>query len=245
MAVARINSSFVTSISFHHQVTHPVYQGFAYPAHPSLEALRWDGCINILYKNHLCMCTMFMSPNMEGEYTCSILYICGDIHLWVGLSGMCWRGPHAKGLKFPWRDLEQWWCICFVWISMPIVAWYDFEMISRKSTVGARECVSFIHYDITYGKGCIAWNASVHICWSLMLWHIVAMMMIWFFLFFVHAYTSYFFRHNECVCDTQTPSSTAKQKKIQKIQNIKILLGCTILSHTLDQSWRSHDRRNI
>ena len=113
---------------------------------------------------------------------------------------MCWRGPHAKGLKFPWRDLEQWWCICFVCISMPIVVWYDFEMISRKSTVGARECVSFIHYDITYGKGCIAWNASVHICWSLMLWHIVAMMMIWFFLFFVHAYTSYFFRHNECVC---------------------------------------------
>ena len=101
---------------------------------------------------------------------------------------MCWRGPHAKGLKFPWRDLEQWRCICFVWTSMPIVAWYDFEMISRKSTVGARECVSFIHYDITYGKGCIAWNASVHICWSLMLWHIVAMMMTWFFLFFVHAY---------------------------------------------------------
>ena len=105
---------------------------------------------------------------------------------------MCWRGPHAKGLKFPWRDLEQWWCICFVWISMPIVAWYDFEMISRKSAVEARECVSFIHYDITYGKGCIAWNASVHICWSLMLWHIVAMMMTWFFLFFVHAYMPIF-----------------------------------------------------
>ena len=32
------------------------------------------------------------------------------------------------------------------------------ELISRKkkSTVGARECVSSIHYDITYGMGCIA-----------------------------------------------------------------------------------------
>ena len=103
---------------------------------------------------------------------------------------MCWRGPHAKGLKFPWRDLDQWWCIYIDCISVPIVAWYGLELISRKkkSTVGARECVSSIHYDITCGKGCIAWNASVHICWSLMLWHIVAMTMIWFFLFFVHAY---------------------------------------------------------
>lgn len=78
---------------------------------------------------------------------------------------------------------------------MPIVVWYDFEMISRKSTVGARECVSFIHYDITYGEGCIAWNASVHICWSPNVMAYCCNDDDMIFLFFVHAYISYFFRH--------------------------------------------------
>ena len=51
------------------------------------------------------MCTMFMSPNMEGDYTCSILYICGDIPL---VSWLIWHvlaGAPCEGIKVPVKGL--------------------------------------------------------------------------------------------------------------------------------------------
>ena len=51
------------------------------------------------------MCTMFMSPNMEGDYTCSILYICGDIPL---VSWLIWHvlaGAPCEGIKAPVKGL--------------------------------------------------------------------------------------------------------------------------------------------
>ena len=49
--------------------------------------------------------TMFMSPNMEGDYTCSILYICGDIPL---VSWLIWHvlaGAPCEGIKVPVKGL--------------------------------------------------------------------------------------------------------------------------------------------
>ena len=110
------------------------------------------------------MCTMFMSPNMEGDYTCSILYICGDIPL---VSWLIWHvlaGAPCEGIKVPVKGLGSTTTRVFVWTSTPIVAGYDFETISRKSAVGARERVSLLCMTFSNGKGCIAWSTSVHIC---------------------------------------------------------------------------------
>ena len=48
---------------------------------------------------------MFMSPNMEGGYACSILYICGDIPL---VSWLIWHvlaGAPCEGIKVPVKGL--------------------------------------------------------------------------------------------------------------------------------------------
>ena len=144
------------------------------------------------------MRAMSMLPYMERGCTCSILCICGDHPLSELAYLACGRGPHVRD-KVPMKGLGSWWCT-FVLIAYLYLLWLDMDSgwsrnKRKKSTVGARECVSLLCMMFSNGKGCIAWSTSVHICWSIMLWNIVAMMMKWFFLFFVHAYISYFFRH--------------------------------------------------
>ena len=62
------------------------------------------------------------SPNMEGDYTCSILYICGDIPL---VSWLIWHvlaGGPCEEIKAPMKGLGATTTHTLVWTSTPIVA---------------------------------------------------------------------------------------------------------------------------